>query len=364
MNRSLLLFLILLLWSLSASSCAALQRPPSTAASQAPAPPTHSAAEATLLAAEVVLTPLPLEGPPAQNTAEISGMAWYGDALILLPQFPRRGVDLPGGALYVLPKAEILARIDGQTTAPLRPALIPINSEEVQKAIPGFEGFEAVAFSENQIFLTIEAGPGQQMKSYLVSGEIAPDLSEIRLRSAAPLEVPLDVQISNYSNEALLVDGERLLLFYEANGAAFNPNPRAYVYTLDLQPAGTLPLPSLEYRLTDASAADDQGRFWVSNYFFPGDVKILPERDPLAEQYGQGLTHTGASVVERLVEFQLPRQPGGSITFSGAPPIQIQLAEGQVARNWEGLVRLDGRGFLLVTDKFPDTILAFLPYDE
>ena len=33
-----------------------------------------------------------------------------------------------------------------------------------------------------------------------------------------------------------------------------------------------------------------------------------------------------------------------------------------VARNWEGIARLEGRGFLLVTDQFPDTILAFVPY--
>jgi len=360
MNRLLPFLFLLLLGLLSVAGCTAHDRPPATATSL----PTRTTTGPTPQAAEVAIVPLPLEGPAARNTAEISGMAWYGDALILLPQFPRRDTDLPGGALYALPKAEILARIDGQTAAPLRPSLIPINSAEVQRAIGGFEGFEAVAFSADRIYLTIEAGPGQQMKSYLVSGEIAPDLSAIHLQTSAPLEVPLDVQISNYSNEALLVDGERLLLFYEANGAAFNPTPRAYVYTLDLQPAGTLSLPSLEYRLTDASAVDAQGRFWVSNYFFPGDVKILPERDPLAEQYGQGSTHAGASVVERLVEFQLPRQPGNAITFSGTPPLQLQLAEGQVARNWEGLVLLDERGFLLITDKFPETILAFLPYNE
>jgi hypothetical protein len=34
---------------------------------------------------------------------------------------------------------------------------------------------------------------------------------------------------------------------------------------------------------------------------------------------------------------------------------------GGLGRNWEGLVRLDDRGFLLVTDLFPGTILGFVP---
>lgn len=341
-------------------------RPPTAAPAptQPSAAQTASSAERPAAVTEIAVTPLPLDGPAARNTAEFSGLAWYADTLILLPQFPRQVSDLPGGALFALSKAELLARIDGQTTAPLQPVPVPINSAALQSAIPGFEGFEALAIHGSQVFLTIEAGPGDLMKSYLVRGTIAPDLSEIRLDTAAPVEVPLDVQITNYSNEAIVIDGERLLLFYESNGAEFNPESRAYAYTFDLQPAGTLDLPALEYRLTDAAAADPQSRFWVSNYFFPGDLKIMPQRDPLAEQYGQGPTHAGASVVERLVELQLPRQPGQAITFSGTPPLQIQLMEGQVARNWEGLVRLDGRGFLLVTDKFPDTILAFLPYAE
>lgn len=44
---------------------------------------------------------------------------------------------------------------------------------------------------------------------------------------------------------------------------------------------------------------------------------------------------------------------------TNTPPIQLQLIDG-VSRNWEGLVRLDERGFLLITDEFPETILAFV----
>ena len=46
------------------------------------------------------------------------------------------------------------------------------------------------------------------------------------------------------------------------------------------------------------------------------------------------------------------------IVLTETPPIQLEL--GPESRNWEGLVRLEDRGFLLMTDKFPGTILGFV----
>jgi hypothetical protein len=31
-------------------------------------------------------------------------------------------------------------------------------------------------------------------------------------------------------------------------------------------------------------------------------------------------------------------------------------------RNWEGLAQLEGKGLLLATDKYPTTLLAFIPF--
>jgi hypothetical protein len=50
------------------------------------------------------------------------------------------------------------------------------------------------------------------------------------------------------------------------------------------------------------------------------------------------------------------------ITLTKTPPIQLQLEFRSAPRNWEGLARLDGLGFLLVTDKFPETLFGFVPY--
>jgi len=46
--------------------------------------------------------------------------------------------------------------------------------------------------------------------------------------------------------------------------------------------------------------------------------------------------------------------------LTDSAPIQLTLLSDGTARNWEGVAKLDDRGFLLATDKFPDTILAFV----
>ena len=106
--------------------------------------------------------------------------------------------------------------------------------------------------------------------------------------------------------------------------------------------------------------SDSSGRFWAINYLYPGDVqKLTPAEDGLTRQYGQGSSHAQSENVERLVEFQVI---GEKIVRTQSPPIQLVLAASGEARNWEGIVRLEGVGFLLVTDQYPETILGFVSY--
>ena len=71
------------------------------------------------------------------------------------------------------------------------------------------------------------------------------------------------------------------------------------------------------------------------NYFYPGDVHLLPASDPLAEKYGEGKTHQIHDPVERLVEFQITES---GINILDQPPLQFKLMPDNEARNWEGLV--------------------------
>ena len=188
---------------------------------------------------------------------------------------------------------------------------------------------------------------------------LAPDLSALTLDASNLTKIDRQAELGNKSDEALLVTEDQIVTFYEANGVEVNESPIVHLFNTDLSAAGTASFPNIPYRLTDVTRLDENGRFWAINYNFPGSADVQTDNDPLAETYGAGVTHAQSDIVERLVEFQYA--PDG-ITMIEQAPIQLQLLDGDDSRNWEGIVRLDDRGFLLVTDKFPETILGFVPY--
>ena len=151
------------------------------------------------------------------------------------------------------------------------------------------------------------------------------------------------------------------MTFYEANGVEVNESPVAHLFNTDLSEAGTTTFPNIPYRVTDVTRLDENGRFWAINYNFPGSEDVQTDNDPLAQTYGEGTTHAQSDVVERLVEFQYD---ANGITMIAQAPIQLQLLDEDNIRNWEGIVRLNDQGFLLVTDKFPATILGFVPINK
>lgn len=303
-------------------------------------------------AAEQPVTLINLAGPIADKSAEISGLAWHGEDLILLPQYPERFG--PGaGILFALPKTEIIAALDGKNSAPLTPQALELVAPGLKESIADFQGFEAIGFRGDQVFLTIEAGQGAEMHGYLVSGSLAG--TTLTLDTANVVEIALPIKSENHSDEALLVTTDKILTFYELNGADLVPQPAVRAYTFDLQPLADLSFPALEYRLTDITLASD-GQVWALNYFFPGDTDMLPKVDPLAQTYGEGATHAQSDQVERLVPLQYS---DAGLTLTDSAPLQLSLVKD--SRNWEGLVVLDQRGFLLATDKYPGTLLGFVP---
>ncbi|MGB0388651.1 MAG: hypothetical protein ACPGWR_27840 [Ardenticatenaceae bacterium] len=309
---------------------------------------------------EYAVRVIPLAGPLSESSSEVSGLAWYGNYLILLPQYPERFDN----QLFALPKADILSFLDGELSPPLTPLEIPLSrrhagvAPNLTQEIANFEGFEAIAFIEDQIFLTIEARSGEAMLAYLVSGTMAPDLSDVQLDTTILAEIPAQSDIPNYSDETLLVGDESLITIYEANGQNVNPAPQGHQFDRNLAPLGEVAFPNIEYRITDATALDGEKRFWATNYLFADSIdKLKPAPDALFTQYGVGATHAQKQTVERLLEFRYT--PTG-ITLTDRAPVQLKLLD--EPRNWEGLARLEQRGFLLVTDKFPETIFGFVPY--
>jgi len=76
----------------------------------------------------------------------------------------------------------------------------------------------------------------------------------------------------------------------------------------------------------------------------------------LAEKYDNEEVPNKNRQVERIIKLNFT---DAGIKLADQPPVQIPLIH--TARNWEGLALLDDRGFLLVTDKSPNTMLGFVP---
>jgi|TARA_B100001079_G_scaffold186781_1_gene160886 hypothetical protein len=303
---------------------------------------------------------LPLAGPLADRESEVSGLAWDGDRLILLPENPERFPHGEYGSLFYLTRSELEAAIIGEREYKLLPKTIPFDDSNLSSQIPGYEGFEAIAFIDDVVYMTIEAKTDSGMMGYLVKGEVESGLEIIHLDPTTLQKVKPQSDIRNMTYESLVLTGDGLMTFHEINGVGLNSKPEVVVYDFELSVESTLPLEHLEYRITDATDIDSDGKFWVINYYWPGDKTILPAVDPLAEHFGEGPSHLKSEAVERLVEF---RVENSQVRITNHPPIQLEQIE-EESRNWEGVVRLDNRGFLLITDKYPETIFAFVRISE
>lgn len=237
---------------------------------------------------------------------------------------------------------------------------MPFDDGGLATMVTGFDGYEAIAFDGDQAFLTIETRPGNWMLGYVVAGGVQPDGTfVVNAMQRAP--APSQATLGNMTDETVVIDGERVVTIYEANGAQVVEQPTASTYLRSMEKLDPISFPHIEYRITDATTVDEDRRFWAINYFFPGDEKIKPAADPVAEQYGEGESHQRGPAVERLVELQIEED---GISLVDQPPIQLELSRFGLARNWEGIVRIQEDqldGFLLVTDKFPSTILAYVP---
>ena len=315
--------------------------------------------------------PIALAGPVTSGAAELSGLVWHGDDLLLLPQYPGRfsttsdsvsadGETRDEGVLFALAKADLLAFLDGPRDRPLRPRPVRFEAPGVIGRVVGFDGYEAITIEGDRVSALIESSPEEAMRGYLVSGAVQPD-GTIWLDAGTVTPLPMQANLRNLSYETLLATPGGVIALEEANGAVVNPLPEAYRFDASSRLRDSLAVPVLEYRLTDATGLDDDGRFWAVNYFFPGDrVLLRPAPDALRARFGAGATHRREATVERLVEMQLV---GSQIVLTDRAPIQLELLDAGHARNWEGIARLDDRGFLLVTDTYPTTMLAFVPAD-
>ena len=303
---------------------------------------------------------LEFTGPLNDRRAEVSGLDWSEEWLAILPQDPLLfGHDGMLG-FFGIPRQDLLDAVEGRRTEPLHPVRHDCEAAGLVRVIAGFDGVEAIGLAGDRAYMTVEAKEDTVMAGYLLCGRA----HDVEGRSVVDMtrltSIPLGCNIPNIAEESLVVDGERVITISEANGANCVPHPLAKVFDAELQYVGAIPFPVIEYRVTDATALDAEGRFWVINYFWPPEKgKLRPAEDPEIARHGRPEGYDPDGCVERLLELQL--LPDDRIVRTDTPPIYLKTVPGKDCRNWEALARLDDLGFLLMTDKYPGTLLAFVP---
>ncbi len=296
---------------------------------------------------------LPLVGPLFQPEAEISGMAWHGDVLVLLPQYPHKWDH----SLFGLHRADLARAIAGEANLILEPFPIPLHGSVGLLKLQGFEGLEAIAFSGDTVYLVSEANMKTQMQGYLIAGTVQSDLAAIDLDLEQVAILPPQTQIMNQAYEALIPTQYGVGSVYEVNGAELNAIPNMLMHGPDLLPLEAIAMPHVEYRLTDATEVNAAGEFWMFNFHWPGSKRLMPARDPIADRWGEGPSQAQSDIVERILKFQLTST---GVELVDEPPLELQLLNSTIARNWEGMALWEDEGFLIVTDQFPTTLLAYV----
>lgn len=324
---------------------------------QVPDRPASASLPDSLVVSEAVVRPISLSAPLDDAEAEVSGLTWFGDTLIVLPQYPARFSGGLPRALYGIARSDLQRALSDASSASVTPFRVELKADGLADSTHPYQGCEAIAFDDDRAYVLVESHTFTgRMQAFLLGGQVSPQLAPVHLDTSAPVLIEAQTDLDNMAYEALTVWGDTIVALYEANGANVNPTPYALRFGRDLTRLDSVRMSTLEYRITDATAVDASGRFWVTNYLYAGERdKLDPAPDSVMIERGVGASHRGASVVERLVELRIT--PSG-IVRTDAAPVWLTLAGG-TGRNWEGVARF-GDGFLIATDRFPTTLLAYV----
>lgn len=291
------------------------------------------------------LVGIELAGDLSSRSLEASSLTWYKDYLIILPQFPHKWDDQFDGAIYFVPKERIESYINGENSNPIR-------GEKIQFIADGLDeigksngsGYEAITFIGDTVYVSIESISDEIGASYIVRGKIDFENKKLILDASTKFEIKSQTGINNMGEETILHFKNYIYAIHEANGLNVNKNPYATKLDGKLIASEKITMPNIDFRITDATDVDSTGKFYVINYYYPGEFKKLK---PNVEK--------DSKAIEQILELQII---GNKIVKTDRSIIELTNNTEENGHNWEGIVRLNS-GFLLITDMFPKTILTY-----
>ena len=198
-----------------------------------------------------------LEGIITDRKQEISGMTTYKDNLILLP-------ENRNGYYFYIPFDEITNTLaTGDTILPVQKTF---TTRKLKERYPGLDGFEAIAFNGDNVYIMVEVRMGDKMAGLLLWGTITPSTMEIDIPEENVMLISTPVQIDNFSFESLTIINGQLIMLYETNGWRTISKPFQYVVNLEDMSLNKTPFPHMDFRITDATSVVDN-KFWAINYY-------------------------------------------------------------------------------------------------
>ena len=314
---------------------------------------------------------------------EFSSLAWLpgNNELGLLEQGSENEKSIPDGHLYCIKKLDLKTSI--RHGAPIDESSVrrvSINADGIKEGLPpgyAFDGYESIAFGpDNIVWVTIECEPKRPWRAgsigLLCQGKLQQGGESIKLEEIVA-GLPSQTTVSNMAYESVVDVSNDVIAIHEANSVSKLPRTTGPMAISKAH--RRIAFPAIPYRTTDATAVED-GSFWVLNFMFPGDRELRSKKDNLVSGVERGRTHAKAmklgpekQVVERLVEIHVRDKP---LRFETGRVLQLELkrqGDGFLARNWEGIVRIDDpKGFIIVTDDNKEKhgqklILGFVPFD-
>lgn len=294
----------------------------------------------------------------SEKGSEFSSMCWVKSDLLLVPQYPsyfrsKMNKDI----MFYIPKEKISQGIKSSGNERIVPTIVELNNNYTYKLLDGYEGFEGVCYDGKYLYFTVEYN-ADCGKAVVVKGEISEKDQSITLIDDAYVIVDLPANVSNAAYESISVVGDFLYIIYEANGRKVNPHPIAKKIAKDFSTVEDIIMDHIEYRITDVSSFNSDGEGWAINNHWAGDIKRYdPEEDKIINPYSE---YNNAKVgLERIIPIKIKNT---EIIFDSSRNVTYMKREHlNYSNNWEGLVKIDNIGFLVVTDKYPDTRLRFYP---
>ncbi|MDX1700980.1 MAG: hypothetical protein R3250_10200, partial [Melioribacteraceae bacterium] len=215
---------------------------------------------------EYNITKIDLMGELSDRSSEISGLCWFGNKLIILPQYPQRFGD-ESGKIFFIERAKLKKYIEGDIRTPIEPSSYNIDLSNVGKYFNMGSGFEAISVIDTTAFFTVEYLSSVNTETLLIRGAIDTSAREIFIDEKSIVSDPTDLRIYNMSCESILAMNDHLYPIFEANGKNVIDSPKVSVFNNNLQFKNKIDFPTVEYRITDVTNPDDSGKFWGINYF-------------------------------------------------------------------------------------------------